>query len=108
MQYEPFLRNNLLTLARTYGEAFGHSLGTVGSAVVGDGKFFTRLLDDTVGFTVASYDRAAGRFAALWPETIKWPDGIPRPEPIMKLDVTRRPRAPRENAGASDGEGATA
>lgn len=108
MRYEPLLRNQLLTLARLYGEATGYSLGSVGQMVVGDGKFFSRLEDETAGFTVASYDRAAGRFSAVWPDTTPWPDGIPRPEPIVKLDLVRRGRPPRAAASPELGEGATA
>lgn len=107
-RFEPLLRTNLLTLARLYGEATGYALGTVGSLVVGDAKLFLRLEDETVGFTVASYDRAAGRFSAVWPDKIPWPDGVPRPEPITKLETTRRGRQSRASATNEHGEGASA
>lgn len=97
-RFEPLLRNNLLTLARQYGDATGYALGTVGSLLVGDAKLFLRLKDETAGFTVAGYDRAAGRFSAVWPDKIPWPDGIPRPEPITKLDTNRRGRVPRSGS----------
>jgi hypothetical protein len=101
-RFEPLLRNNLLTLARQYGDATGYALGTVGSLLVGDAKLFLRLEDETAGFTVASYDRAVGRFSAVWPDKIPWPDGIPRPEPITKLDTTRRGRASRGGASSEE------
>lgn len=105
-RFEPLLRSNLLVLARLYGEATGYAIGSVGSLVVGDGKFFARLEDETTGFTVASYDRAAGRFSAVWPDTIPWPDDIPRPDAIVKLDLVRRGRQPRSPSLEAEGEGA--
>ena len=71
--------DDVLRLARAYGDGMDISLSTVGVRAAKNDKMFVNLAAGRT-CTVRSLERAACFFAANWPKGLVWPDGVPRPE----------------------------
>jgi hypothetical protein len=98
---EEELANQLLTVARVFGEAKGLKDSTVGRFCAQDGSFFTRIRDGRT-FTVKKFDEVLLWFSANWPEGAEWPDGVARPDcpsPIASQSVS-----PTEGGDLESGE----
>jgi hypothetical protein len=67
----------LLTIARRYGELEGVPLSTVSSRALDDGKKLAAL-EGGADLTVGRLERALQWFSDNWPDGA-WPDGVPRP-----------------------------
>ena len=66
---EPFLRENLLMLARAFAQATGRTkLGGISRLVYNDGRFFDQLAAEEISFTARKYDEAVAWFAKNWPK----------------------------------------
>lgn len=70
--------NDLLLLAKQYGDQKNLTLSTVSSYAANDGKFFARL-NDGAGCTLRTAARITLWFSDNWPEELEWPRSIPRP-----------------------------
>jgi hypothetical protein len=68
----------LLTIARAYGEAEGVPLSTVSSRALDDGKKL-RALEAGADINVGRLERAMQWFSDKWPDGAAWPDGVSRP-----------------------------
>ena len=79
MKYEKLLRKNLQTLFDEYVQDTGKKPYVVGRLVAKDIRFYKRIVDGG-GFTVATYDRVAANFKAIWPAGLPWPSDIPEPD----------------------------
>ncbi|GGC68383.1 hypothetical protein [Chelatococcus reniformis] len=62
-----------------YAQATGLKVTTVGRLAAKDGRFFTRLNDPELSFTLKRYNRLLEWFSANWPEETNWPEGVRRP-----------------------------
>lgn len=71
-------RDDLLRIARTYGEATNRSLARVSTLATNDGKFF-RKIEAGSGCTVDRLNRILRWFSDNWPATVAWPEGVARP-----------------------------
>ena len=80
---ETELRENLLRCARAYAEARKLQLSTLGKLAVSDARFFTNLEGSGTTFTARKYDEVIRWFSDQWPDNVKWPRGIRRPEPVQ-------------------------
>lgn len=67
----------LLTVARRYGELEGVPLSTVSSRALNDGKKL-RTLEEGADINVGRLERALRWFSDNWPEG-DWPADVPRP-----------------------------
>lgn len=105
MTYLERFRTDLLTLRDDFSDATGIAPTKIGSLIAGDSAFFYRLAQ--VDFKVGTYDKAAARFSALWPEDREWPAGIDRPQPEdidedLKTKVAELAKAASEKAVKRD------
>jgi|KBSMisStandDraft_5_1062788.scaffolds.fasta_scaffold834926_2 hypothetical protein len=69
---------DLLTLARTYCEATGMSLSTLGVRAVGNDKTFSGLAKGK-SCLLATAEVAGMWFSLYWPHQTEWPERIFRP-----------------------------
>ena len=67
----------LLKVARRYGEIEGVPLSTVSSRALDDGKKL-RALEEGADINVGRLERALRWFSANWPDG-EWPSEVPRP-----------------------------
>jgi hypothetical protein len=67
----------LLTVARRYGEIEGVPLSTVSSRALDDGKKL-RALEEGADINVGRLERALLWFSRHWPDG-EWPSDVPRP-----------------------------
>lgn len=68
----------LLSVARRYGEVEDIPLSTVSSRVFNDGKKI-RALEDGADITAGRLERALLWFSEHWPDDSEWPADVPRP-----------------------------
>lgn len=92
------LASNLLRLAEVYRTAVPQSLTTVSKLMARDAGLLNRLATTEAGFTVGKYDETTQRFSNYWPESLAWPDGIPRPKRLETL-VQKVHKRPNRTAG---------
>jgi hypothetical protein len=76
------LRDNLLKCATAYSAVTKRGLSTLGRLAAGDWRFFDHLSNDQRTFTARKYDEVIDWFAANWPDTAKWPEGVARPATV--------------------------
>lgn len=69
----------LLKVARRYGEIEEVPLTTVSSRALNDGKKLTAL-ESGADINVGRLERALRWFSSNWPLDGDWPDDVPRPE----------------------------
>lgn len=74
--------NQLLDLARAYGDAENIELSTVSSRVFDDSKKLGALQTGR-DIQVKRLESALRWFSDHWPENVAWPEGIPRPAASM-------------------------
>lgn len=67
----------LLKVARAYGEAEGIPLSTVSSRALDDGKRL-KALEGGANITVGRFESALRWFSDNWPDGAKWPEDVPR------------------------------
>jgi hypothetical protein len=70
--------DQLLTIARRYGELEGVPLSTVSSRALDDGKKLASL-EGGADINVRRLERALEWFSKHWPADGDWPSDIPRP-----------------------------
>lgn len=70
--------DQLLILARAYGDAAGIERSTVSWRVFGDTKKLAAI-EAGADIQVRRQERAVAWFARNWPSGAEWPAGIPRP-----------------------------
>lgn len=73
------LTQQLVTVARAYGEAKKLSLARISTIVLNDGKKLSQIENDGVDLTTGRFESAMRWFSTNWPERTRWPRGIPRP-----------------------------
>lgn len=76
---EDELRHNLRSCAEAFARARGLEMSTVGRLAAGDWRFFDRLHDDRLTFTIRKYDDVLRWFAKNWPEGAEWPSHVRQP-----------------------------
>ena len=76
---EEKLRDHILLITARYGEAVGLTDGAACRRAINDDTLLKRIRGGA-SFTVRTYDRIVGWFAANWPEDAEWPAEIERPE----------------------------
>lgn len=76
----------LLIVARAYGEAEGVPLSTVSSRALDDSKKL-RALEEGADINVGRLERTMEWFSLNWPEGSPWPVGVPRPFAVELLGV---------------------
>ena len=86
---EARLRLDLLALFSAFGEAYALSATAISETVFGDRQLHQRINKSAGSFRVRTYDMIVGRFSTLWPDDVKWPQGIPR---VDEADLTERVR----------------
>lgn len=69
----------LLSIVDAYMTATGRKETTVSTTVFNDGKKLTSLRDGSADIGTRRYNSAIMWFAANWPESAVWPDGVARP-----------------------------
>lgn len=79
MTYLSLFRKNLSVLSTAFASAANIAPSTLGRYLARDPKFFDSC--QTKDIRVGTYDFIVGRFSALWPSYLPWPDGIDRPAP---------------------------
>lgn len=72
-------RSNLDILSSALAEAAGAARSTIGKHVARDPKFFDSCQQKDI--RAGTYDFVVGRFSALWPKELPWPEGVDRPAP---------------------------
>lgn len=109
---------DLILLAKPCAEYFGIAIPSLGSIVLGDGKLISSICDaepgDGPNFTLKSYDRMLGTFAAIWPASLDWPSGVDRPQALPLppdragtiVEKLRKAEAKRIQEENEDGEAA--
>lgn len=76
------LRDQLLACADAYVAAMGIAPATLSTWLFNDGRRLARMAGGGDIGTV-HFERVMGWFADHWPETARWPDGVPRrPRPV--------------------------
>ena len=70
--------DQLILLAKAYGNAEGVEASTVSWRVFGDTKKLGALLDGG-DINVRRYEKALRWFAENWPPSAAWPSSVPRP-----------------------------
>lgn len=81
LRMEETLRNQLLELARRFGEATELSLSAIGRRALNDNTVFGRLAAARLGFGIKTYDKLVQWFSDNWPQDLEWPEDVPRPIP---------------------------
>jgi hypothetical protein len=71
-----FTMSQLLSLAKTYSDATGIELKTLGSRAADNWKLFTRLADNK-GCSAKGAEAATVWFIDAWPDTVPWPIDVP-------------------------------
>lgn len=79
--------NELLCVARRYGEIERVPLSTVSSRVLNDGKKL-RALEEGADITVGRLEDALRWFSEHWPDG-EWPSDVPRPFPSVEVEGAR-------------------
>lgn len=93
------VRQNITVLLDQYRDATGYTPTFMSQCLMADRAFFNRLMKR--GLDVRTYDLFVGRMSGVWPATHRWPEGIPRPEPIALNDAGVKLMAEREAARAA-------
>lgn len=70
--------SDIIRQAEVYSAHTGKTLSTIGTYVVRDGKFFTRL-EQGGGCTIKTAQKVIDWFDQNWPADLEWPHGLERP-----------------------------
>lgn len=70
--------DDLIAVARAYGEAEDIDLSTVSWRALGDTKKLNAIVDGR-DIQVRRFEKTMQWFSDHWPAATKWPDGIERP-----------------------------
>ena len=76
----------LLLVAKTFANATGRSLRSIGHAAVQNYKFFPAI-EEGATCTVPKIEQAMAWFDENWPADLAWPDGVRRGLPILRSDA---------------------
>jgi hypothetical protein len=71
---------NLLTVAKQYGEAKKIGVSTVSWRAFGDTKKISAI-QSGADIQMRRFEKAMQWFSDNWPEGAQWPEGVERPEP---------------------------
>lgn len=71
--------DHLLHLVAAFSAGTGLAPATIGRRAALDSRFFARVADPSVTFTIRKYDEVVAWFAAHWPSDLDWPANVPRP-----------------------------
>lgn len=74
---DSFLRKNLLTCLAAYMSAVGARETTIGQKAAGDWRFFRRVANPSVTFTIRKYEEVMLWFRVNWPANTDWPKNVP-------------------------------
>ena len=77
----------ILELARVLAAVRGHTLSTISLRIAGQGSLFGRLAKEEADLTLQRRDRIFQNFSDNWPEDLKWPSDILRPEPKVEEEA---------------------
>lgn len=75
------LRDALISVSDTYGEAMKIGRQRVSTIVLQRGATLQRLADGEADVTTGTFERAMLWFSDNWPTGLAWPDDVPRPVP---------------------------
>ena len=67
------LRDNLVTLAKTYAKATGSTLAAVSKRFYGNEGFFADFRAGETSISIDKYDAVVKSFQAEWPKDREWP-----------------------------------
>ncbi|WP_156647967.1 hypothetical protein [Methylobacterium sp. Leaf88] len=84
---DSFLRENLVTCLAVYISAVGGRESTIGQRAAGDWRFFRRLADPSVTFTIRKYEEVMLWFRANWPADAAWPENVPDPKSVDQYSL---------------------
>ncbi|MDE0028545.1 MAG: hypothetical protein OXU42_03960 [Deltaproteobacteria bacterium] len=79
----------LLRLATEYAKRRGITLSTVGTYAAGHGNFFPCLSAGRV--TIRRAEKVLQYLSDHWPDDLRWPSDIDRPEPTAKTSELGKP-----------------
>lgn len=79
MTYLSLFRKNLAICCNLLAAEAGVAASSVGKYIAGDPKFFDSC--QRVDIRTGTYDYVMGRFSAIWPDHLPWPEGVDRPAP---------------------------
>ena len=74
-------REDLISIAKRFGEATGVTPAAIGKRALNDTKFFVRINDCGTTFTVRTFDKLIQWLSDNWPDDAIWPVEVPRPRP---------------------------
>lgn len=83
------LRADLLAVAQIYATAKGLKLSSLGNYVRGDSTYFIKLKRGKTRMVCEVYDEIMQWLSDRWPEDVRWPPHVARPNP-KPLPATKR------------------
>lgn len=78
------LREALITVSDTYGEAMKIGRQRVSTIVLQRGATLQRIADGEADVVTSTFERAMQWFSDNWPEGHDWPGSVPRPTPRLE------------------------
>lgn len=78
MRYEEQIRSAMVALFDAYSAHVGLQASTLSRLLFNDPHLYIRLSGGKVSFRIRTFDIVVARFSSVWPDDLPWPDGIMR------------------------------
>lgn len=90
------LARDLARVTRAFSDYHGVSASALSRMLLGDSRFLPAAVKSAstgapFAFASATYDRAMGHLVLLWPDELRWPDGVWQPIPLDFDDDAKLP-----------------